>query len=314
MTQIPLFDAHCDFFYHLEYCPQDSLEKSSGHMDFERVSGYAPYAQFFALFSNSSKAGPPMWERFRTLLERFRTELGQYPDKITHCCTAAQAQQAAKEGKIAAFLSVEGAELLDCDPEKLDFVYEAGVRCINITWNNPNALSGTNLYEPERGLSEQGLRYVKRMRELGILIDVSHLSDPGFWDILEHAPGPVIATHSNARDVFFHTRNLTDCQITAIIEHQGVIGLNLAPQFLGENPNVDTVLAHLDRMLELGGENTVALGGDWDGVSSLPDGFRDISGWHILYEELLRRNYTKKLIENLFYNNMSRIVREVCST
>lgn len=314
MQKIPLFDAHCDVFWHFGKNPQDSLAKSSGHMDFDRVSGFAPYAQFFALFSDSFKAGPPMWERFLLLLEQFKTELGRYPERITHCCTCAQAEQAAKEGKIAAFLSVEGAEILECDPEKLDFVYEAGVRCINITWNNPNALSGTNRYEPERGLSEQGLRYVRRMGELGILIDVSHLSDPGFWDVMEHAPGPVIATHSNARDVFFHTRNLTDKQITAIIEHQGVIGLNLAPQFVGENPTIDTVLAHLERMLELGGENTVALGGDWDGVSSLVKGFRDISDWRVLWEELLRRNYAQELIENLFYNNMMRIVREVCST
>lgn len=314
MSSIPLFDAHCDVFWHLGKNPQDSLAKSSGHMDFDRVGGFAPYAQFFALFSDSSEAGLPMWERFLLLLEQFKTELARYPERIAHCRTAAQAEQAAKEGKIAGFLSVEGAEILECDPEKLDFVHEVGVRCINITWNNPNALSGTNRYEPERGLSELGVRYVKRMRKLGILIDVSHLSDPGFWDIMEHAPGPVIATHSNARDVFFHTRNLTDRQITAIIEHQGVIGLNLAAHFTGEDPDIDTVLAHLERMLELGGENTVALGGDWDGVSSFVKGFCDISDWRVLYEELLRRNYSEKLIGNLFYNNMMRIVREVCST
>lgn len=314
MHSIPLFDAHCDVFWHLWKNPQDSLAKSSGHMDFDRVSGFAPYAQFFALFSDSAQAGPPMWERFLSLLELFRTQTARYPERIVHCRTAAQAQQAACEGRIAAFLAVEGAELLDCDPEKLDFLHKAGVRCINITWNNPNALSGTNCHEPERGLSQQGVCYVKRMRELGILIDVSHLSDPGFWDVLERSPGPIIATHSDARDVFFHTRNLTDRQITAIIEHQGVIGLNLAPQFLGDTPDVDTVLAHLERMLELGGERAVALGGDWDGVSRLPEGFRDISDWRVLHEELLRRNYPEKLVENLFYNNMMRIVREVCST
>ena len=314
MNTIPLFDAHCDFFWHLEKNRGDSLAKSSGQIDFSRVSGYAPYAQFFALFSNSAKEGPPMRERFLSQLEAFRAELSKYPDRIIHCRTAEQAEQAAKEGKIAAFLSVEGAELLDCDPEKLDFAHGVGVRCINITWNNPNALSGTNCYESERGLSKQGIRYVKRMRELGILIDVSHLSDPGFWDIMEYVPGPIIATHSNARDVFFHTRNLTDRQITAIIEHRGVIGLNLAPQFTGKHPDIDTVLTHLERMLELGGEDTVALGGDWDGVSSLVNGFRDISDWRVLYEELLRRNYAPERIEKLFYNNMMRIVREVCST
>jgi len=157
--------------------------------------------------------------------------------------------------------------------------------------------------------------FVRRMRQLGILIDVSHISDPGFWDVLECAPGPIVATHSNARSVFFHTRNLTDEQITAIIENRGVIGLNLFVDFMGTQPtSVETVVAHLEHILELGGENTVALGGDWDGAEPLVGGFNDISDWRVFFEELLRRNYSEELIQKLFYFNMMRIVREVCST
>lgn len=315
MKKISLFDAHCDSISRFLSEKGDSLERSAGHLDFERVSGFAPYAQFFALFSDSAAPGSAMWERYLALLGRFRHEMDHFAAKVVHCRTAGEACLAAQLGKCAAFLSVEGAELLDCDLRKLELAYQDGVRAVNVTWNHANVLSGSHKDRPEQGLTQQGITFVRRMRELGILIDVSHLSDPGFWDVLEYAPGPIIATHSNARNVFFHTRNLTNEQITAIINCHGVIGLNLFVDFMGAPPaTVDTVLAHLEHMLELGGEDTVALGGDWDGADPLVDGFRDISDWRVLYEELLHRNYSQILIEKMFYNNMMRIVREVCST
>lgn len=315
MKKIPLFDAHCDSISHFLVTTEDALTKSGGHLDFQRVGGFAPYAQFFALFADASAPGPGMGERYQALLERFCCEVSENRECIVHCRTAQEACAAGEQGKIAAFLSVEGGELLDCDPEKLDVIYQDGVRAINITWNHANALSGSHKDRPEQGLTALGIRFVRRMRELGILIDVSHLSDPGFWDVLEHAPGPIVATHSNARDVFFHTRNLTDAQITAIINCRGVIGLNLYVDFMGAEPtSVDTVIAHLEHMLALGGADTVALGGDWDGASPLVGGFRDIADWRVLYEELLRRNYSEQLIQNLFYFNLMRIVREVCGT
>jgi len=314
VKKIPLFDAHCDCISRF-LKSADTLKYSTGHLDLNRVSGFAPYAQFFALFADSADPGPSVRERYHALLARFRREMNECADQLVHCRTADEACLAARQGKIAAFLSVEGAELLGCDIGKLEDAFRDGVRAVNVTWNHANALSGSHKERPEQGLTPQGICFVRRMRELGMLIDVSHLSDPGFRDVLEYAPGPVIATHSNARNVFFHTRNLTNEQITAIIDCHGVIGLNLFVDFMGRPPtSVETVLAHLEHMLELGGEDTVALGGDWDGADPLVDGFRDISDWRVLYEELLRRNYSQILIDKLFYNNMMRIVREVCST
>jgi len=315
VKKIALFDAHCDCISRFQSNAGDTLAKSSGHLDLERVSGFAPYAQFFALFADSASRGPAMWERYLALLKQFRSEVDTCSDRMVHCRTAEEACLAGEQGKIAAFLSVEGGELLDCDPEKLDIAYADGVRAVNVTWNHANALSGSHKDCPEQGLTQQDVCFVRRMRQLGILIDVSHISDPGFWDVLECAPGPIVATHSNARSVFFHTRNLTDEQITAIIENRGVIGLNLFVDFMGTQPtSVETVVAHLEHILELGGENTVALGGDWDGAEPLVGGFNDISDWRVFFEELLRRNYSEELIQKLFYFNMMRIVREVCST
>lgn len=317
MKSIPLFDAHCDTVSRMcaKQFQTDSLADSSGHLDLSRTVGFAPYAQFFALFANRITPGPAMWDRYCMMLKRLRREVSANSQRITLCGTAQEACRAAEQGKAAAFISVEGAELLDCDLNRLEAAFRDGVRAVTVTWNYANALSGSHIDCPEQGLTERGVAFVRRMRELGMLVDVSHLSDRGFWDITDKVPGPLIATHSNAREIYFHTRNLTDEQITAIIQSRGVIGLNLYVEFVGPRPaSVDDVRAHLDHILDLGGEDTVSLGGDWDGADPLVGGFDDIACWRVLYEELLRRNYSEELILNLFYNNMMRIVREVCST
>ena len=146
-----------------------------------------------------------------------------------------------------------------------------------------------------------------------MLVDVSHLSDPGFWDVIETTARPVIATHSNARAVFPNPRNLTDEQFTAIINTNGVAGLNMYAGFLGDEPDLDTVRAHLEHFLALGGEDHVSMGGDWDGCTQLPQGIHGIQDMEKLYEHLLRYNYTESLLEKLFYSNLMRVVNEVCS-
>ena len=143
-----------------------------------------------------------------------------------------------------------------------------------------------------------------------MLVDVSHLSDPGFWDVLEMARRPVIASHSNARAVCPHTRNLTDEQFTAIIKNQGVVGLNLCREFVGGREDVDALAAHLEHFLALGGEHTVALGGDLDGCEPVK-GVPDIAGWAVFYERLLQLNYKESLLEHLFYHNFMRVVSQL---
>ena len=310
---IPLFDGHCDTILRC-YQRGSSLAENDGHLDLARVGKFAPYAQFFALFGDSAACGgKPLRRIFEEELALYRREIGANHDRIAHCTTAAQARFAFRRGKAAAFLSVEGAELLDCDLGRLEEAWRLGVRAVNLTWNRPNALSGTNAAEQDRGLSPLGRAFVRRMEELGMLVDVSHLSDPGFWDVAEMAQKPFFASHSNSRAVFFDPRNLTDAQFTAIIEHHGVAGLNLYAGFLGEEADLDTVVAHLEHFLALGGEANVSLGGDWDGCETLPRGVSGIQDMDRLYERLLRRNYPEALVRALFYDNLMRVVSEVCT-
>lgn len=310
---IKLFDGHCDTILRC-YMTGERLRSNSGHVDLMRTQKYG-YAQFFAIFgSEEDMPGQNLWNVFLAEYALFRSELDANEDLAMFCRTAEQTEDAISSGKTAALLSVEGAELLGCDIEKLRMAHRMGVRAVNLTWNHPNELSGTNAYERERGLSEKGRAFVREMNRLGMLIDVSHLSDPGFWDVIEISEKPIIATHSNSRAVFFDTRNLTDEQFTAIINKNGVVGLNMYAGFLGDAPDLDTVTAHLEHFWSLGGQSCVALGGDWDGCSRLPSGIRGIEDMDKLYEHLLRKNYSETLVRGLFYTNLMRVVSEVCNT
>ena len=309
-----VFDGHCDTILRC-YQKGGGIRRNGGHLDLERMGKYGGYAQFFAIFgSKGDMPGRSLWQVFQEEYAIFHREMAENADLVEHCRTAAEAEAAWRSGKNAAFLSVEGADLLECSLEKLERAYELGVRAVNLTWNYENALSGTNEEGAERGLTKQGRAFVEKMQELGMLVDVSHLSDPGFWDVIALAGKPIFASHSNSRAVCPHKRNLTDAQFTAIIKNNGVAGLNLYAGFLGKAADLDTVTRHLEHFLALGGERNLSLGGDWDGGAILPRGLEGIQDLDRLYEHLLRRNYHEELVRGIFYSNLMRVVSEVCNT
>ncbi len=313
LFDVKVFDGHCDTVMRC-YLRGGGLRRNDGHLDLERMAAAGQWAQFFALFGSVEETpGKPLFQVLQEEYAIFRREIAACASLVVPCRTAREAEAAWAEGRSAAFLSVEGAELLDYDIRKLEWAYAQGVRAVNLTWNHANLLSGSNAEEPGRGLSPQGRAFVRRMEELGMLVDVSHLSDPGFWDVAELTSQPVFASHSNARAVCSHKRNLTDEQFTVIIEKHGVAGLNLCDKFLGEDPNLDTVVAHVEHWMALGGGESIALGGDWDGIERGPRGIEGIQDLEKLAQRLLRMNYSEKQVEDLFCNNLMRVVREVCT-
>ena len=205
-------------------------------------------------------------------------------------------------------MSIEGADLLECDEKNLETAHEWGVRLLNPVWNRANSLCGTNCEEPERGLSERGKSFVRRMEALRIYPDVSHISDAGFWDIIKTAHGPVVASHSNARAVCAHRRNLTDDQFRAIRDSGGVVGLNLYRDFVGEKGTMEELVTHAEHFLELGGEKTLCIGGDLDGCEALAGGLRGVQDVPLLYIALQERGYSEGLLEDIFWNNLRRIL------
>ncbi len=311
---IPLFDGHCDTLLMLELTesPVGALLKNGFHVALERCENYYPQAQFFAVFGEESFfSGGSVFER---LSRRLFAEIEADQDRIAFCTCSDDAKKAHENGRLAAFMSVEGAELIDCE-HGLENAFKTGVRAVNITWNHANGLSGSCVEEPEHGLSASGRGFVKSCGRLGVIVDVSHLSDAGFWDVIDTSEGPVIASHSNSRTICAHPRNLTDEQFKAIRDTGGTVGLNLFADFLSdrsEEITVDTCVRHIEHFLELGGEGTVALGGDLDGCDRLPKGFEGIQSWNILYDALCARGYSRELLGDIFYNNLMRVVKNVC--
>lgn len=311
---IPLFDAHCDSITREPVLLNGLRKNTETHVDLERSLAYAPYGQFFAIFDSPhfrGCGGPELYEKH---LATFCREMAANRDIIRHCRSAAEIRLAAAAGLSAAILSVEGAELLDCSIERLREAYIDGVRAVNLTWNFENELSGSNAEGADKGLTEKGKAFVCEMQSLGMMVDVSHLSVPGFWDVVDTAKKPIIASHSNSIALAPHKRNLTDEQFSAIVKLRGFVGINLARDFVGEGERVDmgSVVGHIERFLALGGEKTVGLGCDLDGIQTMPEGFSGLESMEKLYNALLQRNYSEKLVCDIFYNNLVEVIERVC--
>ncbi len=309
---IPYFDAHCDTGTKA-LRSGEGLRSNRIHLDLTRLGAYAPAAQVFAVFSrprthdwragyeNDSPAGALAAHGTECLSALVR-ELERNADLVMICRSADDARQAAAQGKVAAFLAVEGAELLGSSVEGMRSAYEQGVRLVNLTWNYRNPLCGTN--QTGGGLTEAGRVFVREAQALGVAVDMSHLSDEGFWDCLELAEKPILAGHSNARALCPHPRNLTDGMFSALAKAGGVAGLNLCPAFLGEDPDVETCFAHVEHFLALGGEKAVCLGTDFDGIDHTPRGIAGVQDMGAIYECLLRHNLPEDLVRDIFYNNL----------
>ena len=309
-----LFDGHCDTMmrcYRYGY----GIRENWGNQDLRRTSAFGRYGQFFALFGEEVVENRvQLGEVLEAEYEIFRREMDKNQDLITFCRTGREAQEAFRQGKMAAFLSIEGADMIGCTLGGLERAWQMGVRAINLTWNHANVLCGTTEEEPERGLSEQGKAFARRMQELGMLVDVSHMSDAAFWDVAELAAKPFVATHSNSRALCDHVRNLTDEMFLAIKASGGTAGINMYRTFLGEPTTVDTVVAHMEHFLALGGEETVAMGGDLDGCyDEMPDGITGVEHIEKIYNRLLQRNYSESLVHAIFFDNFMRVVNEVCT-
>lgn len=322
---IPYFDAHCDTIHRCQtsglpyreswpelceyYEAAQCLRKSGGHIDLERAAGFSRYAQVFALYQNPEllPPGSSMEQQGRLLYHRFLREMEENEDRILPCRTGRQVDEAVAAGKAAALLSMEGADLIGCDPEQVAVAARWGVRLLNPVWNHPNVLSGTNCRDTERGLSPRGVDFMRRLEAHEIYVDVSHISDPGFWDVIRQARRPVVASHSNSRALCPHPRNLTDDMFRAIRDSGGVVGLNLYRDFVGDE-RMETLLRHVEHFLALDGEKTLCIGGDLDGCEALAGGMEGIQDVPMLWQALEERGYPERLLEDIFWGNLRRIL------
>ena len=296
---IPLFDAHCDTL-----TQRRGLRHNRGQLDLYRLAAFRPAAQVFSIWADKPW-NRPVYCDFQ--LRRAHKLLAENADLAVLCTSAADAKRAAEAGKIAAFLSVEGAELLGCSAATLHRAYNAGVRLVNITWNHDNALAGAAM-DGGGGLTDRGRSFVRGCQTLGVAVDVSHLSEAAFWDVIRIAQKPVLASHSNAKGLCDHPRNLTDAQFMAIMQVGGVVGLNLCPDFLGQSRSAEAVADHAEYFLRLGGRHALCLGADLDGIPQMPVGMRGVENMRLVYEAMRRRGWSDELLADIFYHNLMRFM------
>lgn len=330
-----IVDAHCDT---LLSTMKDSMyrmaegketrhlrEKSSkGHLDFPRLKKGGVNCQIFAAFLE-----PPYYpvsvQRALQMIQAFYRET-EMTKNLIHTMRYSEITENFNQEKISALLFFEGGEAIDGgyigdepDLRVLKIMYKLGVRGITLTWNYRNKIAN-GVQEQDRGgrLTNFGEAVVKEMNELGMVVDVSHLSDASFWDVIEVSNEPIIASHSDCRALSPVSRNLNDEQLKAIHETNGVVGINFAPTFLnkekvakGEQPTVQDAVDHIDHIVEVAGIDHVGLGSDFDGIRNTPKGLEDVSKIPNITNELLNRGYTHQDIEKILGKNFLRVFREV---
>ena len=308
MTKYRVFDGHCDTPVEL-WLQNQPLRKNTLAVSLERAQRLGAWAQFFAFCTAWVEAKLPRPEIFARALDNFHAQLRENADRITLCRTASEAEAAMRAGKCAAFLAIEGAEAVREDEGLLELAREKGVRMISLVWNLPNGLAAP--CGSDEGLTEKGKRFFKRAQALGILVDVSHVSEKGFWDMAELAEKPIIASHSDSFSVCPHPRNLTDEQFKAIRDLGGTAGLNLYAPFLNESgeASMDDVRRHLEHFLERDGDGHLALGGDLDGCDVLPDGMHGLRDYALLETNFENWGFGEQIVRNLFYQSLEKVVK-----
>ena len=311
--KFPVFDLHCDTaneLIGLGGVEPSELRKNNVHIDLERAGELAGYAQCFACFTTSSTTSNPV-DIFEKKLTAIHRELAKNSDLICQAYTADEIEENSRNGIMSAILTIEGPAGFSFDPELLEDLYKVGFRISSLGWNEQNVLTGSNV--TGGGLTDLGREYVKEAQRLGMIIDVSHISDEGFWDIMDITNAPIIATHSNSRTVCPHKRNLTDDMFLAVCKTGGVAGMNLCPDFLGEKADLDTVCDHVMHFLELDSSGKhIALGGDLDGIDYLPDGFTGVQDYNQLAERMLARGLTEAMVYDIFWNNAMGVMMRCC--
>ena len=313
----PVFDLHCDTALALlrkELCGGIELKSNQLHVDLDRAKTLPGYAQCFACFTT-----PFMMEWYKkSPVEVFEREMAMIlhqmeknSDIIRQAYTAREVRKNYEKGLMSGILTIEGPAGFGFDPELLEDLHAVGFRMTTLGWNEDNVLTGSHV--TGGGLTDLGREFLKEAQRVGMMVDVSHISDKGFWDIMELTDKPIVASHSNSRAVCDHSRNLTDDMFRAICQTGGVAGFNQCADFVGEKPNLDTICDHILDFLELDpqGEH-IALGADLDGCDELPEGFDGVQSYPAMAEKLLERGVDQEILRKIYWENALGVMEKCC--
>ncbi|MGN0378683.1 MAG: dipeptidase [Butyrivibrio sp.] len=317
-------DFHCDTLSVAARSGKDDIYSLPGQMvDIRKLKAANVMAQFFAIFFPEyndefvRKFGSNE-EYFAMCYRVFQNSMEKHSDLIKQAGNGDDIEHNLQNGIISAFLTFEDGRIIDGVMENLEKYYNMGIRLITLTWNYENCFGYPNSGDAgkmNKGLKPFGIEALSEMNRLGILVDVSHLSDGGFYDVAKYCKKPFIASHSNCRALSPHQRNLTDDMIRVLAEHGGVAGLNFAGDFLNEDisdihSRVERMVAHAAHMTDIGGEDIPAIGTDFDGIDSVLEISNPIE-MDFLWDALKKAGFTERQIDKLAYQNAMRIMGDM---
>lgn len=316
-------DMHCDTIGELWKAEKAgkpiSLRSNSLHIDLEKMQKGDYLLQNFAMFVFLGREKDPLVNVLE-MIDVYNRAMAENADIIGPVLNYEDIEKNRAAGKLSGMLTIEEGAVLKGNPYVVRSLYQLGVRMLTLTWNfeneigYPNTIVKAKDYDPSRhyGLKPEGIEIVREMNRVGMIVDVSHLGDDGFWDVVKYCDGPFVASHSNARAVCNHTRNMTDDMIRALADKGGVMGLNFCGDFL--NPNgksrVEDMVRHAKHIINVGGSDILGLGTDYDGI----DGDLELDHCDkmpLLAQEMEHQGFSTQQIEKIFHGNVLRLYREV---
>ena len=320
-----VIDLHCDTLSRIRRSERQgipaALGKNAFHIDLDKLERGDYLLQCFAAFVDLGEEPEPLGAAMEQI-GLFYREMARCPDKIAPVRTWSDLEENRRLGRLSAVLTAEEGQICRGDVNILRALYALGVRMMTLTWNYENALAHpndvfSNRPDAEHGLTERGFEILAEMERLGMIVDVSHLSDAGIRDVCRRAQKPFVASHSNVRAVCGVVRNLTDEMLRAIAEHGGVTGINYCADFLDPRPDVSPHVGavafmadHIAHIRDVGGIDMIALGSDFDGIDQAPEMY-DCSCLPMLERELRRRRFSEDDIEKIYSGNALRLLKQM---
>lgn len=316
--KFPVFDLHCDTALAIlgdDLAGHISLKENDLHIDLNKTKNFSGYAQCFACFTTPQMEqwyGKSPTLVFERELAAILYQIESNADAICLAYSTNDIQKNLEKGRASAILTIEGPAGFGYDPALLEDLYKIGFRMTTLGWNESNPLAGSHI--TGEGLSAQGAAYVKQAQRLGMLVDVSHLSDQAFWDLMDITQAPIIASHSNSRTVCNVSRNLTDDMFRKICETGGVAGFNMYSAFVGASGDMEQAVRHFLHFLELDPTGRhIALGGDLDGCDTLIRGISSIADYPHLFDVLMAHGVDETIIKQITWENAMRVFQSAQS-
>lgn len=322
-------DLHCDTLFQCAARGKQQLYDLPELMvDIRRLRAAGALLQFFAVFvpprlADGSLEDLPHFADeelyFQTAHALFSRTVQEHPDELLWVKDGETLGALPESKKLGVALTIEDGRILSGNPERLRQFYRQGVRLITLTWNHENCIGYPNSENPalmEKGLTDFGKSVICEMNALGMLIDISHLSDGGAREVLRISRKPVTASHSCSRACNPHSRNLSDALLRELAEHGGVAGLNFSPTFLPEKPEqggvsrVSDMVRHVKHMLDIGGEDCLAIGTDFDGLMGKSEITSPID-MEMLFDALSKAGISERIVEKIAWKNAYRVLSEV---